>query len=511
MTEPNFDIAIIGGGINGAVSAAALSAAGLRVLLVEKNDFASQTSQESSNMVWGGIKYLQTFEIPLVFKLCRSRSRLFSAFPTRIRQIGFFAVGDQNAPASPLITYAGALLYWFIGLFGTKAPKFFGTKKAKEYESLVHESRISGAVQYFDGLLNDNDARFVWDFVNRANQLGADTRNYTEMTSASRSLEGWRIELKNSLNNTTESITAKVLINAAGPESADLNNKISVTTKNSLALSKGIHLIVPKITADDRVIAVWDEEGRLFYVLPMHDRSVIGTTDTRVASVTKEVTEADRDFVLRNINQALKLEKPLTKADIIAERSGVRPLVISSPKKGAKSQEIDWHKLSRKHVIEVDVDSKALTIFGGKLTDCLNIGEEVLNAVQRLGLRAGKPAAWFGEDSSVNAAEKLVELLAAVVSNGDQQQLMAEGLWRRHGLKSFEIAARLQKQPLLAEPVFEGLGFSYGELEYIIENEQVKTAEDLLRRRTPIALVRSAAEIAANEKLQKLVNERVGA
>lgn len=506
-----FDVAIVGGGINGAVSAAALSAAGLSVILLEKNDFASQTSQESSNMVWGGIKYLQTFEIPLVYKLCRSRSRLFEAFPTRIRQIGFFAVGDKNAPAAPLITYAGALLYWFIGLFGTKAPRYFGTKMAKQYEGLVDETRVRGAVQYFDGLLNDNDARFVWDFINRAKQLGADTRNYTEMVAATREADGWLVELQDQLTKQRSTVSATVLINAAGPESAELNQKISVSTKNSLALSKGIHLIVPKITADDRVIAVWDEDGRLFYVLPMHDRSVIGTTDTRVAAVTKEVTEADREFVLRNINQALKLATPLTKADIIAERSGVRPLVISSPKKGAKSQEIDWHKLSRKHEIEVDAQTKAITIFGGKLTDCLNIGEEVLHAVSKLGLRGNKPARWFGEDKMAGTAERLRQLLSDIVKDSSYLNLLVDGLWRRHGEQAFEIADLFLKNPDAAEPVFPGLGFSFGELDFIIQNEQVKTAEDLLRRRTPIALVRSADEIANNSRLQKLVHQRISA
>ncbi|MEL0236838.1 MAG: FAD-dependent oxidoreductase [Aquiluna sp.] len=117
-----FDVAIIGAGINGAVAAAALSAAGQKVLLIDKGDFAGFTSQESSNLVWGGIKYLQTYEFLLVFKLCLARNRLMRAYPNQIRQIGFLASLGPTAPFGRLLGTFGTLFYWAIGLFGTKPP-----------------------------------------------------------------------------------------------------------------------------------------------------------------------------------------------------------------------------------------------------------------------------------------------------------------------------------------------------------------------------------------------------
>ena len=117
-----FDVAIIGAGINGAVAAAALSAAGLKVLLVDKGDFAGFTSQESSNLVWGGIKYLQSYEFWLVFKLCLARNRMMRAYPNRIRQIGFLASLGPTAPFGRLLGTFGTLFYWAIGFLGTKQP-----------------------------------------------------------------------------------------------------------------------------------------------------------------------------------------------------------------------------------------------------------------------------------------------------------------------------------------------------------------------------------------------------
>ena len=134
-------------------------------------------------------------------------------------------------------------------------------------------------------------------------------------------------------------------------------------------------------------MAFWDTDGRLFYVIPMHDRSVIGTTDTRVSTAVTHVTDEDREFVLEQANRCLDLPQELTVKDIISERCGVRPLVISG---NADVSSMEWTSLSRKHEIEADFHLKTLTIFGGKLTDCLNVGDEVAALVQKNGIETFK-------------------------------------------------------------------------------------------------------------------------
>ena len=487
-----FDVAIIGAGINGAVAAAALSAAGLKVLLVDKGDFAGFTSQESSNLVWGGIKYLQSYEFWLVFKLCLARNRMMRAYPNRIKQIGFLASLGPTAPFGRLLGTFGTLFYWVIGLFGTKPPTSYSAKRAKKLEPNLITGRK--AVKYFDAELPDNDSRFVFDFVKQARLKGADTRNYTEVVSAQLN-DQWKLSLKSSSG--TSDVLAKTVINAAGPFASNVSEMLDAKTEASLVFSKGVHFVLNrKLTEKYQVLAFWDEQGRLFYVLPMGDRSMVGTTDTRVDEPITSVTDEDIEFVLRQINAQMELQTPITKDQIVSARCGVRPLVIESAGEGKIA---DWHQLSRKHVIEGNKERKVITVLGGKLTDCLNVGEELVGELNRFGLKVKVPGRWFGEGNQGRKEEffELVRQNAAHTPN-----LIADGLWRRHGEKAFDIVGQ---QPLV--DLIPGLGITEQEVRHIATTEQVVRREDILRRRLPISMARSDEEIAANQSLQKLLVE----
>ena len=489
-----FDVAIIGAGINGAVSAAALSARGQKVLLIDRGDFAGFTSQQSSNLVWGGIKYLQSYEFLLVYKLSRARNRLFKAYPNQIREIGFLASLGPTAPFGKILGFFGTWFYWFIGSFGTHTPEIFSAKRAKQLEPNLISGRA--AVRYYDGQLPDNDSRFVYDFVRWARNLGADTRNYTELAAAE--FDGaWSLTLK-----TTEGqsrVRATTVVNTAGPFAADVNEMLQTPTKAGLVFSKGIHLIVRRLNAGDQVLAFWDEEGRLFYVLPMGDRSMIGTTDTRVDDPHTQVDAADREFLLRQINAQLELDEPLTEADILADRSGVRPLVVESV---SDTKQTDWHALSRKHVLEANAERRVVSILGGKLTDCLNVGEEICHELSGLGHNLKPSKSWFGEGSQQRKAE-FFGLVRHLSEDIDAAERIASGIWRRQGERGFDILSMLGERKITE--IVPGLGVSEVELRYIAANEQVTNREDLLRRRLPVAMSRSAAELEANAELNRVL------
>lgn len=494
------DVIVIGGGINGAVSTAALAAHGVSVALIEANDFASMTSQESSNMIWGGIKYLQDYEFSLVWALCRSRNELLKKYPNRITEIPFFAVIGPTSPFSKLLGYLGSIAYWIFGRFQTQRPKKFTNKQIAKLNPQLNLESVKGAIQYNDAILLDNDARFVYEFIKTGDSFGAKVLNYAEVISASPTSAGWSVTVMDKINKKEFQISARSLVNATGPYARVISDEFKIPTANQIVISKGVHLIVPKIDTNGKVFAFFDDRGRLFYVLPMHDRTVIGTTDTPAATADVKVTDEDREFLLAQANRCLNLTNPLTKNDIIAERCGVRPLVVTN---AATLDNVDWISLSRKHVVELKPELNAISIFGGKLTDCINVGYEVVELVKKLGIKVSAEQNWIGE-SAPAAPANLIDLVKEFHNQSWQQ--ISDGLWRRHGQNAINIANRWREFPAEAGLVFAGLDFTLGELKFIAEHEHVLKQDDLLRRRTPISLLRTKSEIEQNQQLQAILN-----
>ncbi len=493
MHDGVFDVLVVGAGINGAVSAAALAGRGASVALIDRGDFGHFTSQESSNLVWGGFKYLENYELPLVFGLCRSRNRLMKAYPDNIKEIGFLAALDRTAPYRPWFAALGALGYWIIGQFGTKPPKVFDAERIKQAEPAIDTTTVRGGIQYQDAYLIDNDSRFVFSFVRSAIEAGAAVANYVELISAERHDGRWIAHLRDVDSGRQCTTTARTIVNAAGPFVDEINHEWGLTTDHRIVYSKGIHLIVPRLTTTrhDRVLAFFDDTQRLFYVIPMGRRSVIGTTDTRVDTPFTAVDDDDRTFLLEQINARLDLGRPLTVDDIIAERSGVRPLVI---KRGSGDQlDVDWTSLSRKHEIERDDERAVVTIFGGKLTDCLNVGEEVADEIEHLGIPLEKDLKnWYGEPATATRAEfyrqaKLMKL-DSLRTKPDTEPL-TDRLWRRYGRRAFDLLEAIRADPRMGEDIMGSADYLRAELHNAAEHEMIVTLDDFMRRRSKIDLV----------------------
>jgi glycerol-3-phosphate dehydrogenase len=502
------DVLIVGAGINGAVSAAALAGRGASVALIDRGDFGSFTSQESSNLVWGGFKYLENFELPLVFGLCRSRNRLMKAYPDNIKEIGFLASLDRTAPYKPWFAALGATAYWVIGMFGTKPPKVFDAEGVKREEPVIDTTTVRGAIQYQDAHLIDNDSRFVFSFVRSAIDAGATVANYVELVSAERSGDRWVARLRDVDSGEELTTSARVIVNAAGPFVDQVNEQWGLTTEHRIVYSKGIHLVVPRLTTTrhDRVLAFFDDTQRLFYVIPMGRRSVIGTTDTRVDTPFTAVDDGDRAFLLEQINARLDLEHPLTVADVIAERSGVRPLVVT---RGAGDHlDVDWTSLSRKHEIERDDERGVVTIFGGKLTDCLNVGEEVAAEVEELGVPLERDLGnWYGEPAKATRAEfyrqaRLMKL-DALRTKPDTEPL-TDRLWRRYGRRAFDLLEMIRADPRMGEDIMNSADYLRAELHNAAEHEMIVKLDDFMRRRSKIDLVVHDDDIRSSPGLHEV-------
>ena len=281
----DFDALIIGGGINGAATAAALAGKGAKVALIDRGDFAGSTSMHSSNLVWGGIKYMESKDFALVRKLCKSRNHLIKSYPSTVQEIRFLTTITKGFRHSPRYLWAGTWLYWLMGNGFTKLPRLLSPKKIKQEEPIIDIEGAVGGFEYSDAYLHDNDARFVFNFVRHALNYGAVAANYVESLGAEREGDTWVTKARNVMDGSIFNIRSKVLINAAGPWVDQHNALTGQKTSHQHLYSKGIHLIVPQLTDTKRVLAFFADDGRLFFVIPMGNRTCIGITDNAAIAI----------------------------------------------------------------------------------------------------------------------------------------------------------------------------------------------------------------------------------
>ena len=498
LRGPPFDVLVLGGGINGAATAAALSARGARVALLERRDFGSVTSQESSNLVWGGIKYLETYELGLVRKLCKARNELLRAFPSSVEEIRFYASHPSGFRHGKRILILGTWLYWALGSFLTRPPRALSLRTMEREEPILSLEGLDGGFEYSDAFLPDGDARFVWGLLRSALDHGCVAANYLEALGSHREGDYWVTRARDAVGGRELAIRSALLVNACGPFADAVNAENGVSTAHRHVLSKGIHLLVDRITSHRRVLTFFADDGRMFFAIPAGSRTCIGTTDTPVDRPEVGVTPEDRRFVLDNINKRLRLARPLEERDIVAERCGVRPLAVGP--NGTEGR--DWMQLSRRSVVETDAEARHVTIFGGKLTDCVNVGERLCAEARRLGVELPWPhRVWYGEPHATVRDEFLhqARLLGLDgLTGAELPERLSERLWRSYGAEALVMLEAVRQDPRGAAVLLEPTGTLRCEVESAARREMVVTLEDFLRRRTGIA------QQVRREELRKL-------
>lgn len=511
LENATLDTLVVGAGINGAVAAAALAGCGVKVGVVDRGDFAGGVSSHSSNLAWGGIKYLESGEWRLVRKLCRSRNRLMDAYPSTVREIRFFTSIGKGFRMWSVFVWLGALLYWLMGNCRMAAPRYLTTGKIRQEAPVVAAEGVVGGLEYSDCYLYDNDSRFVFNFVRRAADAGGLAANYVAVEGLEWLPEQscWRVTLRDRVTDRVLALNAKTIVNATGPDTDLLNESVGVATEHRHVLSKGIHLIVDRVTDAAKVLTFFASDGRLFFVIPMGPKTCIGTTDTPVDGPSVGVTANDREFVLANANALLNLPKPLTAADIIAERVGVRPLAVAGDVAGR-----DWVQLSREHQVEVDSDRAFVSVFGGKLTDCLNVGDELVAVIASLGVTIPNPdAQWFGESGS-GCRNKFMARAQAMELDKLTPRSASEPLsvrfWRRYDRAAFDLLDEIAADVSEAEHVLIGAEYTRAELRLIAKREWIVELSDFMRRRSKISQVVRREALLTDPGLEELATLLMG-
>jgi glycerol-3-phosphate dehydrogenase len=432
-----FDVAIIGGGINGACLFDRLSRQGARVLLLDRGDFAGGTSQASGMMIWGGLLYLRKLDLRTVCKLSRARDRMIQQMPEEVMPSPYRYIIDHKAGRSRWLAQAALAFYWLLSR-GRRTPPCY-QRKFDELRFLNHR-RQEGSLVFEEGLLRQADSRFVLHWITRNVSVRQTALNHCELEGGAYDPRGrlWTLNLSDGVGGRTLEARARYVVNCAGVWTDAVNRAFHIQTPYRHALSKGVYLGLRRPKAlNHPLIFEMGEAGDTLTLTPWGPVALWGPTETAVASIEegRQVTAEDVEFLLRHYNR--NLGEKITRRDIVSLRCGIRPLAVRAGDK-ADCYPLDLSR--RQHVVR-DPALPWISTYGGKLTGCIPLAEKVARA-----LRPALPAPRESRERPV--------------------------------LQPLEAAPRV---------CFPGLDETVPSLPWCVENELCCTLEDYLRRRTNLA------------------------
>ncbi len=501
-----FDLLVVGGGATGCGIALDGAHRGLKVALVDKNDFAEGTSSRSTKLVHGGVRYLEK----AIKKLDRTQYHLVR---DGLHERGLFL---QNAPhltnRLPLVTplyrwldvpyvYAGLKLYDILaGSLGIGHSRLLGRKEALRRFPMLKGQGLKAGVLYFDGQFND--ARMALTLALSARERGATVANHVEVTALHQS--GGRVagaRLRDSISGESWQLNCRGVINAAGPFVDRIRRLDHPDAPPILQTSSGIHIVLDGCFAppDTGMLIPETDDGRVLFVLPWEGHALIGTTD-EPAEVSEHPRARDQeiDYLLRHVGRYFNLQ--VTRADIRSVWSGLRPLVFDPAA-------ADTANLARDHVIEMS-PSGLLTIAGGKWTTYRKMAQDAVDqAVTNFGLQPRSDRRT--DQLRLLGAEKYAAGFAARL--GKQFTLsnaIAQHLTRAYGDQA-EVVAGLITQGY-GQVLVEGHPYLEAEVVHAARREQAERAIDVLARRLPLALVDQAATRNAAPRVIELMAAELG-
>ncbi len=485
-----YDLAIIGGGINGCGIARDAVGRGNSVFLCEMNDLASGTSSWSSKLIHGGLRYLEYYEFRLVREALIEREVLWQIAPHIIGPLRFVLPHHKGLRPAWLLRL-GLFLYDHLGgRHLLPAARSVDLRRDEVGKPLI-PGRFSRGFEYSDCFVDD--ARLVALNARDAADRGAVIRTRTRAVEARPFEGGWHVTVEDTVTGERKSIEARVLVNAAGPWVEEVASyRAGISAKAKVRLVQGSHIVVPKLYDHDRAYTFQNADGRVIFVIPYQgDFSLIGTTDrdydgdpAKVAPTQDEIT-----YLCQSVGDYLA--KPVKPEDVVWAYAGVRPLYDDGASEARAA--------TRDYVFELDTPggSPLLSIFGGKITTYRRLAEEALERLSPY-LRGTKAAAgWTGKaalpggDLDVSAVPALAAEL--VRDYPFLSQAHADRLAHSYGTRAVKLLGGAKSAA--------DLGRSFGdtlterEVRYLMAYEFARNAEDVAWRRSKLGLRLSREEI----------------
>ncbi|MEJ6595472.1 glycerol-3-phosphate dehydrogenase [Parasphingorhabdus sp.] len=484
MTATMYDLAIIGGGINGVGIARDAAGRGLKVLLVERDDLASHTSSASTKLVHGGLRYLEHYEFNLVRKALKEREVLLRAAPHIIWPMRFVLPVDEGMRPAWLLRL-GLFLYDHLG--GREIlPTTKSVNLLKDHRGDPLQKRLKKGFAYSDCWVED--ARLVSLTARDAGDRGADIRTRAECVGLDRAADHWDLKIEQNGEKRTEQ--AKVLVNAAGPwvdPVAALYDRSNHAAK--LRLVKGSHIVVKRKYEGDQSYIFQNKDGRIIFAIPYEgDYTLIGTTDERWNYAEGDAKISDGEITYLCDAASEYFDKPVTRTDIIWTYSGVRPLFDDHSRSAAT--------VTRDFVFDYDNENGApvLSIFGGKITTyrvlALQAIRTLSDALDVDGDDWTKEAHLPGGDFPPDGFDVLVDQYAGQWNFLDRSILRR--LVRAYGTDTACILEDAKAITDLGQQF--GAGLYEIEIRWLIDREFACTSEDVLWRRSKLGLHMSDTE-----------------
>ncbi|MCF6196741.1 MAG: glycerol-3-phosphate dehydrogenase [Emcibacter sp.] len=479
--DADYDLLIIGGGINGTGIARDAAGRGLSVLLVEMDDLASATSSKSTKLIHGGLRYLEYYEFMLVRKALSEREILLKAAPHIVQPLKFILPHEAHLRPKWMIRL-GLFLYDHLG----KRKRLPGSEQVRlegnDPDNPLYP-RFTDGFTYYDCTVEDE--RLVVLNALGEKDRGASILTRTKFISARNEGDHWRANIASG-----REITAKVIVNAAGPWVVDIiDDGLSLPTQNRLRLVKGSHIIVPKLFDGKDAYILQNKDGRIIFAIPYRrDYTLIGTTDVPFKGdpALVRISKEEIDYLCHHINAYFR--KTLTPDDVISHYAGVRPLFDDATEKASA--------VTRDYVLALREDGGAplLSIFGGKITTYRELAEEALNKLS--GHLPHMGVNWTAQASLPGGAISDMDdfIQAQQMQYPDIEPTLITRYAHRYGTRMDAMLKAWHRDAHLIGP---GL-YDY-EATYLINQEWATTPEDILWRRTKLGLTWSEDDVQSLE------------
>ncbi|WP_138475869.1 glycerol-3-phosphate dehydrogenase/oxidase [Dyadobacter bucti] len=504
-----FDICIIGAGASGAGCALDAALRGYKVALIDKGDFAAETSSRSTKLIHGGVRYLeQAFKKFDFAQLKQVRHGLEE------RHIVL-----KNAPhlARPLALLT-PVSSWFEGLYfkiglqiydtfaaGDSLPKSKWLNKDEVLDKMpaLDPWKVHSAVLYYDGQLDD--ARYCLALVQSASEAGAVVANYLDVYGFEKDTEGklYGVNVKDVLSGAEVTITAKLVINCTGPFADRIRLLANPELPERIRPSKGVHVVLPHATlkSEYAMLIPKTSDGRVVFAIPFEGAVMIGTTDTECDDLLSEpiLNQKEKRYLVNTLNPYLAKKIDITKLQ--AGFGGLRPLLAADPSKSTKS-------LVRDHEVETDESSNLVSLLGGKWTTYRLMAKDTIDRADEI----------FGRTNTCTTADH-------VLAGGENYQAdswkeledsfglpedVCKHLAAKYGSRAVRIGELLAENTHWSEKIHPEYPYIRAEVIYAVRNEMAVTPRDFLARRIRLEITDWKATSNCASIVADLMSDELG-